>query len=145
MILYLDSSALVKRYVAERGSADVARLLAQADMIGTSIISRAEISAALSKAARAKLLSRREAAAALQVFRAEWADWIRLQLTETIVAQADALAWEHSLRGYDAVHLASALFWQDTVGEPLTLATFDHELWESARRNNLKPFPEKLA
>ena len=62
-----------------------------------------------------------------------------------IVAQADALAWEHSLRGYDAVHLATALFWQETLGEPLTLVTYDRQLWESARRNKLKLFPEKLA
>jgi predicted nucleic acid-binding protein len=141
MILYFDASALVKRYVAEKGSVDVARLLAQADIVGTSLISRAELSAALAKAARIKLLSRQEASQALQVFRAEWGDWIRILLTETIVAQADALSWEHSLRGYDAVHLATALFWQETLGEPLTVVTYDRQLWEAARRSRLKVFP----
>jgi predicted nucleic acid-binding protein len=141
MILYFDASALVKRYVAEKGSVDVARLLAQADIVGTSLISRAELSAALAKAARIKLLSGKEAAEALQVFRAEWGDWIRILLTETIVAQADALSWEHSLRGYDAVHLATALFWQETLGEPLTLVTYDRQLWEAARKSKLRVFP----
>jgi predicted nucleic acid-binding protein len=141
MILYFDASALVKRYVAEKGSVDVDRLLAQADIVGTSLISRAELSAALAKAARIKLLSRHDAAHALQVFRAEWGDWIRILLTETIVAQADTLSWEHSLRGYDAVHLATALFWQETLGEPLTLVTYDRQLWEAARKSKLKVFP----
>ncbi len=58
-----------------------------------------------------------------------------------IVAQTDALSWEHSLWGYDAVHLATALFWQETLGEPLTLITYDRQLWEAARKSKLKVFP----
>jgi hypothetical protein len=42
---------------------------------------------------------------ALQVFRTEWPDLVRLQLTEVVVAQAGALAWDLGLRGDDAVHL----------------------------------------
>ena len=141
MIVYLDSSALVKRYVAEAGSADVEFLIAQARAVGTSIISRAEVAAALAKSARVALLSRDEASAALQVFRAQWTDMMRLQLTETIVAQADSLAWEHGLHGYDAVHLGTALFWQDTVGEAVTLATIDRQLWAAGKVANLIVWP----
>ena len=50
MILYLDASALVKRYVAELGSPQMSEAIAEAEMIGTVIISRAEIAAALAKA-----------------------------------------------------------------------------------------------
>ncbi len=141
MILYLDSSALVKRYVGEPGSDDVRRLLAEARVAGTSLIARSEISAALAKAVRLKLLSRDDATAALQVFRSQWPDIVRVQLTETLVAEADALAWAHALRGYDAVHLASAIFWQDTIGEPVTVVTFDRQLWDGARRSTLAVFP----
>ncbi len=77
MILYLDASALVKRYIAEAGSAEVGRLIAQTDVVGTSVISRAEVAAALAKAVRVGLLSRDEAGAALQVFRAQWIDLSR--------------------------------------------------------------------
>jgi predicted nucleic acid-binding protein len=42
MILYLDASALVKRYVAEAGTEAVAQAIAEADVIGTSLIIRAE-------------------------------------------------------------------------------------------------------
>ena len=142
MILYLDASALVKRYVAEIGSADVNRLIAQAESIGTAIVSRAEVVAALAKAARLGLLSRDEAEAALQVFRAQWPDLVRLQLTEIVLAQADALAWEHALRGYDAVHLAVASFWQDSLGEPVTLATFDRQLWQAGVATRMPTWPE---
>ncbi len=141
MILYLDSSALVKRYIAEPGSDDVLRLIADARVAGTSLITRSEIAAALAKAIRLKLLSRDNATAALQTFRAQWPDIVRVQLTEPLVAEADALAWAHALRGYDAVHLASAIFWQDTIGEPVTVVTFDRQLWDGASRSNLAVFP----
>jgi len=40
MIAYLDTSALVKRYIAETGSQEVAALITQAEQVGTSIVSR---------------------------------------------------------------------------------------------------------
>ena len=45
MILYLDSSALVKRYVDEPGSAVVGEAISRAAIIGTGLISRAEVAA----------------------------------------------------------------------------------------------------
>ena len=56
MILYLDASALVKRYVAEPGSAEVSEAISRAEAIGTALISRAEVAAALAKAVRGKAL-----------------------------------------------------------------------------------------
>lgn len=145
MIVYLDASALVKRYVAEVGSVEVDRLIAEAESVGTAVISRAEVAAALAKAARLGLLPRDEAEAALQVFRAQWPDLVRLQLTEIVLAQADALAWEHGLRGYDAVHLAVARFWQDSLGQPVALATFDRQLWQAGAATGLVAWPKDLA
>lgn len=144
MILYLDASALVKRYVAERGSLQVAQVIARAEAVGSSLICRAETAAALSKAVRTKTLTRDEAASALQVFRSEWPSLVRVQTTETLIARADTLAWELGLRGYDAVHLASALVWQDGLGEPVTMATFDLRLWKASGRHSLALFPDDL-
>jgi len=144
MILYLDASALVKRYVAEPGTREVAEAIAGAEVVGTSLISRAETSAALGKAVRIGALTRQEAASALQVFRSEWANLVRVQATEVLVARADELAWELGLRGYDAVHLASALLWQDGMGQSVTVATFDRQLWEAAGERGMIRFPKDL-
>jgi predicted nucleic acid-binding protein len=144
MILYLDASALVKRYVAERGSPEVAAAITEAEVVGTSLISRAEMAAALGKAVRVGALTREAAASALQVFRSEWPNLVRVQATEMLVARADRLAWELGLRGYDAVHLASSLSWQDGMGEQVVMATFDRRLWEAAAGRGLQPFPENL-
>lgn len=144
MILYLDASALVKRYVAEAGSPETNALIAAASVVGTAAISRAEVSSAFAKACRMRLLSREEAASALQVFNTEWESLVRLQLTEAVISRAATLAWEHLLRGYDAVHLASALFWQDMLGDPITLASYDRQLWQAAKASGLTAWPESL-
>jgi predicted nucleic acid-binding protein len=144
VILYLDTSAAVKRYVTEPGTALVHQAIEASSMVGTGLISRAEIAAALAKAARVGVLLPDEAEAALEAFRMEWPDFIRVQITEALVARADSLAWQHGLRGCDAVHLASALIWQEGIGEPVTLATFDRRLWESARQSGLFVFPDDL-
>lgn len=144
MILYLDASALVKRYVAEPGSAEVNEAISKAGVIGTALISRAELAAALAKAVRMDVLTREDALASLQVFRNEWPDLVRVQVTEIVIARADTLAWEHSLRGYDAVHLAAASLWQDAMSEQVTLSTFDRQLWAAAKRVGLALHPADL-
>lgn len=144
MIVYLDASALVKRYVAEAGTAEVGSLIAGASAVGTAVVSRAEVAAALARAARMKLVTKDAAAAALETFTADWENLIRIHLTEALAARAAALAWQHGLRGYDAVHLATALFWHETLGEPVTVATYDRELWTGARASGLSAWPAVL-
>lgn len=141
MIVYLDASALVKRYVAEAGSDEVADLIERADVVGTVIVSRAEVAAALAKAQRMKVVSREGAEAALQAFGAEWTALVRIQMTEILAARAAALAWAHGLRGYDAVHLSAAVFWQDVLGEEVTVATYDLQLWDAALAAGLVAWP----
>ena len=144
MIVYLDASALVKRYIAEAGSKEVGALIAQTTHLGTSLLSRVEVPAALAKAARVGGLTQDEAAAALQVFRSQWPDLICLHPTEAIIIQADVLAWENGLRGYDAAHLASALSWEKSLGEAVTLATYDKQLWRAGQTLGLAVWPETL-
>ncbi len=144
MIAYLDASALVKRYLVERRSQETIALTAESEMTATSVISRAEVAAALAKAARAGLVTQAVARHAQRLFAGDWPDLIRVPVTEALVERADGLAWEYGLRGYDAVQLASALTWQDAVGEEIVLATFDQQLWEAVKRTGLKAWPERL-
>jgi predicted nucleic acid-binding protein len=144
VILYLDASALVKRYIAEPGTAEVAEAIDDAEAVGTSIISRAETIAALAKAIRIGVLEHDAASTVAKVFRSEWPRFIRVQATETLIARADTLAWELGLRGYDSVHLASALMWQENIEQELHLAAFDLQLWEAAKKRGLSTIPKDL-
>ncbi len=133
MILYLDASALVKRYIEEKASQDVNIWIETADMVVTGLLTRVEVAAAIARAGRMKLITSDETLAALRQFRSEWESFHRLPITENTVVRADILAVEHNLRGYDATHLACALIWQETLGMPVTLASFDNQLIEAAR------------
>ena len=144
MIAYLDASALVKRYLVERGSRETIAVTGASEMIATSIVSRAEVAAALAKAARSGLVTQNVARNAQRLFAGDWPDLVRVPVTEALVERADGLAWEHGLRGYDAVQLASALAWQESVGEEIVVATFDQQLWEAAKRTGLKTWPDQL-
>jgi predicted nucleic acid-binding protein len=75
----------------------------------------------------------------------DWPDIVRVPITEGLVGRAEGLAWEYGLRGYDAVQLASALTWRESVGEQIVLATFDQQLWEAAKKAELTPWPERLS
>jgi hypothetical protein len=48
------------------------------------------------------------------------------------------------LRGYDAIHLASALECHDRTGEDVTVATYDRGLWDAAGEAGLTRFPPSL-
>jgi hypothetical protein len=142
VIVYLDASAVVKRYVVEQGSRETIALTARSELVATSIVSRAEVAAAFAKASRTGIVTREIARTAQRTFAREWPDYVRVPVTDALVERADGVAWELALRGYDAIQLASALTWQESVGEPIVVATFDRQLWDAARRAGLQAWPE---
>lgn len=77
-------------------------------------------------------------------FSREWPDLARVPVSDPLVSRAGTLAWDYNLRGYDAVQLASALTWQEAIGQDVCLGTFDKQLWEAAWGAGLHVWPEKL-
>jgi predicted nucleic acid-binding protein len=144
VIAYLDASALVKRYLVERGSRETIALTAESEMVATSIVSRAEVAAALAKAVRVDLVTDHVARRAQRAFDRDWQDLLRVPVTEALVDRARTLAWNHALRGYDAVQLASALMWQESVGMEVVVGTFDRQLWTAAQQAGMRVWPEDM-
>ena len=93
VIAYVDASALVKRHIDERGSRETLAFVARAEVVATSLVSRAEVAAALAKAVRAKLLEEHEAREAQRAFAAQWPDIAKIPVTEALVSRAESLAW----------------------------------------------------
>ena len=140
--VYLDTSALIKRYVAEAGSDDVATLLEEAAYQAASIVTEAELPAALGRAMRTSLITERDGEAALKAWEQDRQDLSWIQLPQVTAQQAGQLALQDGLRGYDAIHLATALWWQANLGQELMVATYDRELSRAAKAHGLKVFPE---
>ena len=144
MIVYADASALVKRYVTETGSKEVIALTTTAAAVATVLVSRAEVAGAFARAVRMRVLDDEGGRRAQRRFSRDWPDLARVAVTEALVARAERLAWEYGLRGYDAVQLAAALTWSESVGQDVVVATFDRQLWEAAPQVGLEAWPKQL-
>jgi predicted nucleic acid-binding protein len=109
VILYLETSRLVKLYFDEDGSAETRGLVAAADVTAVSIVAYAEARATF---ARKRIEQRIEDDAfkrAREDFERDWSRTYILEATDRIIRSAGDLAEKHGLRGFDAIHLASAL------------------------------------
>ena len=110
--VYLDTSALVKRYVPEVGSAWVRRTLARPtiQVLYTSAIAQPEVLSALQRKVRAGQLTAAEAVRRAQRVTTHFTWRYRLlTITPDVLTQACALVQAYPLRAYDALHLACAL------------------------------------
>jgi predicted nucleic acid-binding protein len=145
MILYLDTSALVKRYVMEPGSKEVIALIQQADSVGSAGLTQVEMASAFARAVRMNWVEANQVEIAWQDFLSHWQSITRLSVTPGLVERAARLAWQYGLRRYDATHLAAALIWQELLEIPVTLATFDRELWQVAKKTGMAVWPEELS
>jgi predicted nucleic acid-binding protein len=143
-IIYLDTSALLKLYIQEAHSDDVAGLVSVADGAGTSILTYTEMAAAMSRAARMRLISDDAASTAWDKFLGDWPEFTRLKLSAALTERAATLAWGFGLRGYDAMHMAAALTWQDALDEPVLLATFDRLLWNAGKKAGVVVWPDTI-
>ena len=97
MFLYLDSSALVKRYIDESRSEAVAHLMDDETLaIGTSAISRVEVGAALARAARGNRLDAEGARGAQEQFAEDWPDLGKVPVTDALLTHAVSSARKRS-------------------------------------------------
>ena len=119
-MLYLDASALVKRYVREQGSDAVQARFEAGEKIFTSALSYAEVQAALAKLYRMGKrrrdtgLRRREFVRARKRFVEDWLFSLSiLELDTKAMTALPDLVERYPLRGADAVHLSSALWLRD--------------------------------
>ncbi len=109
---FLDTSALLKRYVAETGTAWIQSLTAQetGNLLVVTRIVWVEIFSALARRQREGSISGNQANQILQAFRYHFdTQYQKVELLPVVTEMAGQLVSRHPLRAYDAVQLASAL------------------------------------
>lgn len=135
-VLYLDTSALVKLYVEEAGTGAVAEAVERAEVVATSVVAYAEARAAFARRYREEDFTTSEYRELVYGLDVSWKDYERVGLTEELAREAGGLADDHALRGFDAVHLASALGLARRSPDPAFMA-FDERLCVAAERASL--------
>ena len=137
MILYLDTSSLVKLFVEEPGSDEVGSLVNNAGAAGTSIIAYAESRAAFARKFREDAVPQREYKRLVSLFNKKWEDFFHIHTSPTLIKLAGSLAEKHALRGFDAIHLASAIIIQDKSGMTPVFSCFDNKLQQASIEEDL--------
>ena len=141
MILYLDTSALVKRYFAEPYTDEILLLWRQATGIITSAVAYAESMAAFNRKKREVSLYEAVIRSVVSGFHKGWAGFIRVEVTADLNRHIDRLVDRYSLRGFDTIHLASSILVHERLAGDLIFACFDQKLLLAAQSEGLKTFP----
>jgi uncharacterized protein len=131
-MLYLDASALVKRYVAEEGSEALIGAMGEAEGWAICRIGYVEVAWAIGLAA---------GKGAVKQLGADWPSFEVVEVDASLAEHAAELTFAEELRSLDALHLAAALL---IASADLTLATWDVRLHRAAQRRGLAVFPAEL-
>jgi len=137
MILYLETSDLVKLYAEEPDSNVILDRVQAADIVATSILSYAEARADLSRKFREKGIDEKEYERVKKELDMDWEHYFVLNLTSDLVKSAGDLSEKHALRGFDALHLASAVEIKRLTSLPVTFSSSDARLRSAARDEGL--------
>ncbi|MBW1678608.1 MAG: type II toxin-antitoxin system VapC family toxin [Deltaproteobacteria bacterium] len=158
MIVYLDTSSLVKLYIEEDESSKVDALVKSSEVTATSLVAYAEARAAFARreVTATSLVAYAEARAAFarrfrekafpsdeynrmkEFFDKDWSRYLILNVTEDMIRQAGNLAEKHALRGFDSIHLASALTLRQELSSSVVFSCFDDKLRKASERENLQ-------
>ena len=150
----MDTSARVKLYVVEEGREVVEQALEEAGLISTSVVAYSEARSALARKCREGVFSAEEHREAVDALNKDWETFEKPEVTEGIVRVAGDVAEEHALRGFDAIHLVSALTIRaalseesEDAGEAVYFLGFDSDLTKAAGKvmRTYKPdgFPDE--
>jgi predicted nucleic acid-binding protein len=131
-MLYLDTSALVKRYIDEEGRREVLRAMDDASAWSICRIGFVETARAVGLAAGPKVIEK---------FEREWPAFDVVEVDRDLAEHAARLTRSAELRTLDALHLAAALALR---GDDLTVATWDVRLSRAARDHDLETLPANL-
>lgn len=139
MLLFLDSSAVVKYYLTEGGSTWMRSLVDDPqNIILVSGIALPEVTSALARRQREGLFGKRFLRQSYQSFQEDLrVVFQRIPVEEAVLAEAAELTLRHPLKGYDAVQIASALRVKGRFAD-LTFISADVQMLTAAQSEGLQ-------
>lgn len=121
---YFDSSALVKRYVEEKGSNDIDGFWARASRVFTASLSYAEIYSAFYRLFRDGSVSKKNLSILIGEFETDWKSLVIIEFGEDIRRKVPQVIAKSVLRGADLVHMACMVYVRERQ-IPIEMVTFD--------------------
>ena len=132
MILYLDTSALVKAYITENASREVLAAMKQAKIVASHSFAYVEAHSTFSRIKREKKLNEQQYDSVTASFKKDWGNYLQIENTKILIEHAADLVEALALRAYDSVHLAAADMLSKKLKQNIIFACFDRQLNKAA-------------
>jgi predicted nucleic acid-binding protein len=137
-MIYLDSSALVKRYTEEAGTDFVKSILATSGLITTSKLTYPEILSALMRKVRSGEIEKKTFNGIVDKFDKDWDHILVLDFHNDLLPIVKTLIEKHPLKAADAIHLSSALWLKLFSKADVTFVASDSNLLKAAEAEKLQ-------
>jgi predicted nucleic acid-binding protein len=137
MIVYLDTSSLVKLYVEEIDSEKIRDVARNAAAISTARIAYAEARSAFARKQREDGFSLNILRKIVEDLNKDWESYFVIEITDGLIRFAGDIAERYLLRGFDAIHLASAVHLKNKINSEIYFSSYDTRLNQSAEREEL--------
>ncbi len=137
-MIYLDSSALVKKYLKEKGTGRIKSLLKDANAVATSKLAYPELISAFVRKHRDRAISETELHQALGDFEGDLEAMLIIDLQDELFPFIKKILKKYHLKGADSVHLASALWLEQGTKEDVLFVASDLNLLKAAKAERLE-------
>jgi uncharacterized protein len=135
LIIYLDTSSLVKLYVEEPHAPGVREWVEEAELIATCRVAYPELISALNRRFKAGDFSKHDYEFLIGAFSRDWGSFVVLDFDEI---ESGRLVRKFGLRGFDAVHLSAAKLMKGETTLDLYFSCFDEKLHKAALAEGLE-------
>lgn len=135
--IYIDTSTYLKLFLKEKGS-DKARKLVKENSLLSSAILTSESFSALSRRRQGKEIDDKMFDRLVNRIKKDLPYIEIIKLTDDVLKKAEEVILRSTVRTLDAIHMASALLFQELTGIELTFVTSDKKQEESAKNEGLK-------
>jgi len=141
VILYCDTSALLKLLINEENSDRMIKAGEACQAIAVSRITWAESMAAFAQRSRFRGADQSALASAKAAFEQAWPGFAIADVSQSLVEKAGVYAEAFALRGYDSVQLATAHELHERFSLPFSFACFDRRLNQAAQLLRMQVLP----
>jgi uncharacterized protein len=135
MIAYFDSSSIVKWFFDEPLMEMATEIRDSTEIAVTSLIAFPEVMSAFNRARKEKRCTQSERDLVRSEFQNIWPDFQKVKLNDMLAHRAGELIFRHNLKGFDSLHLASALLLKEENRQiEVFFSSFDNHLNKAASK-----------
>ncbi|TGK84406.1 PIN domain-containing protein [Leptospira montravelensis] len=137
MFYYLDSSVLVKKYFDEYASDTVLNIWKENRYLAISQVGYSEILATINKKQKIEKFSDKVKENIIKQFKSDWDQLVKINVDHTINSELERIHSKYLLRGFDAIHLVSAIILFNELEEKTFFLSADDNLATAAKKDGL--------